>query len=119
MVDVLKKYDAIVVGAGPGGSTIAALLAKKGKKVLIVDKNPKAGGRMMTIVHDGFHYEMFPINCVPQKNAHYEKTGVNQPSPKSPIHGLYYVGCNAGGSGLGTHQAVDSALNVFEMLSRE
>ncbi len=30
----------------------------------------------------------------------------------SPIPGLYYVGCDAGGFGLGTHQAVDSAVNV-------
>jgi prolycopene isomerase len=59
-------YDAIVIGAGPGGSAAAALLAKEGKKVLLVDKNKSAGGRMMTI-HDkeGFHYELFPINGCP------------------------------------------------------
>ena len=31
---------------------------------------------------------------------------------ESPIDGLFYVGCDAGGFGLGTHQAVDSAVNV-------
>lgn len=31
-------YDVIVVGGGPGGSTCAALLGKKGRKVLLVDK---------------------------------------------------------------------------------
>ena len=67
------NYDIIVVGAGPGGSAIAVLLARRGYKVLIVDKNPRAGGRMMTIHKDGFHYELFPINGVPQKNSHFER----------------------------------------------
>ena len=65
------KFDIIIVGAGPGGSAIGALLAKKGLDVL--DKNPRAGGRMMTIHKDGFHYELFPINGVPQQNSHFER----------------------------------------------
>ncbi|MHA1167896.1 MAG: phytoene desaturase family protein [Candidatus Hodarchaeales archaeon] len=68
-----KDYDAIVVGAGPGGSTMAALLAKNNLKVLLVDKNPRAGGRMMTFHKNGFYYELFPINGVPAKNSHFEK----------------------------------------------
>ena len=60
----------IVIGAGPGGSAAAALLAKAGKRVLLVDKNPSAGGRMRTI-HDaeGFHYELFPINGCPANGS--------------------------------------------------
>ncbi|WP_085834068.1 phytoene desaturase family protein [Clostridium merdae] len=69
----MKKYDVIVIGAGPGGTTAASLLAHSGKKVLLLDKNPKPGGRMMTIHKDGFSYEMFPINCVPQHNSLFEK----------------------------------------------
>ena len=66
----MEKYDVIVIGAGPGGSAAAALLAKEGKKVLLVDKNKSAGGRMMTI-HDkeGFHYELFPINGCPAEGS--------------------------------------------------
>ena len=33
-----QKYDAIVVGAGPAGSTAARLLARSGAKVLLADK---------------------------------------------------------------------------------
>ena len=58
-------YDVIVIGAGPGGSTSAALLAKWGLKTLVLDKNPRAGGTMMTFSRDGFTYEMFPIFGVP------------------------------------------------------
>jgi hypothetical protein len=35
---------------------------------------------------------------------------------ESPIDGLFYVGCDAGGFGLGTHQAVDSAVNVSRLV---
>jgi phytoene dehydrogenase-like protein len=69
----MDHYDVIVVGAGPGGTTVASLLANSGKKVLLIDKNPKPGGRMMTINRDGFSYELFPINCVPQHNSLFEK----------------------------------------------
>ncbi|MDQ6695324.1 MAG: NAD(P)/FAD-dependent oxidoreductase [Chloroflexota bacterium] len=34
----MKRYDAIVVGAGPAGSATSALLAKKGLSVLLLDK---------------------------------------------------------------------------------
>lgn len=44
-----NQFDVIVVGAGPGGATIAALLANANKRVLLIDKNPKPGGRMMTV----------------------------------------------------------------------
>lgn len=66
-------YDAIVVGAGPGGSAIAALLAQEGLRVLLIDKNAQAGGKMMTVQRDGFSYEMFPINAVPARNSLFEK----------------------------------------------
>lgn len=36
-----KKYDVIVIGAGPGGATSAALLSKMGLKVLLLGKNPQ------------------------------------------------------------------------------
>ncbi|NQT72040.1 MAG: NAD(P)/FAD-dependent oxidoreductase [Chloroflexi bacterium] len=38
--------------------------------------------------------------------------GRYKPSPKAPIQGLFYVGIDAGGCGVGTHNAVDSATKV-------
>ena len=44
------------------------------------------------------------------------QVGKNKPSAKMPIEGLYLVGCDAGGRGVGTEQASDSALNVSKMI---
>ena len=68
-----EQFDAIVIGAGPGGVTIASLLANASKRVLLVDKNDRAGGRMSTFEKDGFSYEMFPLNGVPSTNSLFEE----------------------------------------------
>ncbi len=45
--------------------------------------------------------------------------GSQKPSARAPIRGLFYVGCDAGGYGCGTHQAVDSGVNVAALVERE
>jgi choline dehydrogenase-like flavoprotein len=35
-----QRYDAVIVGSGPGGATVAKELSKKGKKVLILERGP-------------------------------------------------------------------------------
>ncbi|MCZ7527155.1 MAG: hypothetical protein M5U14_12695 [Acidimicrobiia bacterium] len=42
--------------------------------------------------------------------------GRSKPDPRTPLAGLYLVGCDAGGVGSGTHQAVDSAFRVADMV---
>ncbi|MFH1139148.1 MAG: FAD-dependent oxidoreductase [Pseudomonadota bacterium] len=43
-----ERYDAVVVGAGVGGLTVAALLAYEKWKVLLVEQADRVGGRAMT-----------------------------------------------------------------------
>ena len=69
----MNTFDAIVIGAGPGGVTIASLLANEGKRILLIDKNDRAGGRMSTFIKDGFSYELFPLNGVPSTNSLFEE----------------------------------------------
>jgi len=45
----LKKYDAIVIGAGHNGLTNAAYLAKAGLDVLVVEKNEFIGGATVSL----------------------------------------------------------------------
>lgn len=42
------KYDVVVVGAGIAGMAAAALLAKEGQKVCLVERSPYLGGRAMS-----------------------------------------------------------------------
>jgi prolycopene isomerase len=44
--------------------------------------------------------------------------GVNKPSIRAPIAGLFYVGCDAGGTGVGTQQAIESGMNVADAVTR-
>jgi len=46
------------------------------------------------------------------------QSGKNRPGAKSPIPGLFYVGNDVEGVGLGTHLAVDSGFKVYNMLGR-
>lgn len=44
----MRKYDILIVGAGLFGSVLANCLAKYGKNVLIVEKEPEPGGTVAT-----------------------------------------------------------------------
>ena len=52
------SYDVVVVGAGIGGLTAAALLANKGLQVLLVDKNERAGGYAQSMERGGFTFDL-------------------------------------------------------------
>ena len=45
---MIDKYDAIVIGAGHNGLVCSALLAKAGKKVLVLEANNQVGGAAIT-----------------------------------------------------------------------
>jgi phytoene dehydrogenase-like protein len=44
--------------------------------------------------------------------------GHRKPSPSAPIQGLFYVGVDAGGYGVGIHHATESAVNVAPIVLR-
>ena len=60
----MKKYDAIVIGAGHNGLTNAAYLAKSGLKVLVVEKNDYIGGASVSReLHEGWTYSNCSYVC--------------------------------------------------------
>ena len=52
------KYDAIVVGSGLGGLTTAALLAKAGRRVLVLERHYTAGGFTHSYRRRGFEWDV-------------------------------------------------------------
>ncbi|TET14855.1 MAG: FAD-dependent oxidoreductase, partial [Dehalococcoidia bacterium] len=67
-----SEYDVVVVGAGFGGSSCAALLAKRGLKVLLLDKNAKAGGKAIAISKKGFTYTAWVVITAPIQGNMFE-----------------------------------------------
>ncbi|SFR55899.1 FAD-dependent oxidoreductase [Anaeromicropila populeti] len=50
----MKRYDLIIVGAGPAGLSAAIEAAKKGLKVIVFDENAKPGGQLFKQIHKFF-----------------------------------------------------------------
>src|SRR5690606_24375278 len=51
--NAVKRYDAVVIGAGAGGMSAAARLVAAGKKVLLAERLDRLGGRASSEVIDG------------------------------------------------------------------
>ena len=50
----MKRYDLIIVGAGPAGLSAGIEAAKKGVKVVVFDENEKPGGQLFKQIHKFF-----------------------------------------------------------------
>ncbi|WP_299180661.1 NAD(P)/FAD-dependent oxidoreductase [uncultured Aquimarina sp.] len=65
------KYDAIIVGSGMGSLTVGAILAKEGKKVLILERHYTAGGFTHVFKRKGYEWDVgiHYIGGVQQENS--------------------------------------------------
>jgi prolycopene isomerase len=68
-----RSWDVIVIGAGIGGATCAALLARRGVRTLLIDKNAMPGGKAMTVGGSGFRYELWPIVGGPSLDSQFAR----------------------------------------------
>jgi prolycopene isomerase len=54
----MMDADVIIIGAGMAGLTCGCLLAQKGLKVLMIEKNQKVGGCCTSFEKDGFSFDL-------------------------------------------------------------
>ena len=54
--------DAIIIGSGIGGLSTAAIMAKAGKKVLVLEQHDQAGGCCHTFIDKGIVLCLY--NCL-------------------------------------------------------
>ena len=54
----MKDYDVVVIGAGLGGLSSAAYLAKEGKKVLLLERHYVPGGYASSFLRGRFEFEI-------------------------------------------------------------
>jgi phytoene dehydrogenase-like protein len=53
----MKKYDDIVVGSGISGMTMALILGMNGRRVLLLEKNPRIGGSVARFYKEGIPFD--------------------------------------------------------------
>jgi phytoene dehydrogenase-like protein len=54
MTSSTERFDALVIGAGAGGLSAAALLSHHGYRTLLVESRDRVGGRASSVVEDGY-----------------------------------------------------------------
>jgi len=54
----MTDYDAAIIGSGVGGTGVGALLASKGLKILLIEKNDLIGGRCSTYIKEGYKLDV-------------------------------------------------------------
>jgi len=55
---VPAELDAIVIGSGMGGLTFSAIMAKAGKRVLVLEQHDQAGGCCHTYIDKGYEFDV-------------------------------------------------------------
>ena len=58
----MKDYDVVIIGGGIGSLACAGILASEGVKVLVLEKNPAAGGYLTSFKRKGFTFDS-AVDC--------------------------------------------------------
>ena len=70
---IKDKYDVIVIGAGIGGLTCGAFLAKEGLSVLVVEQHSKPGGCCASFKRKGFTFDTgFDFFCGAERGGMFD-----------------------------------------------
>ncbi len=92
-----ERYDVVVIGAGLGGLIAAALLARAGRKVLVLERNASVGGAASTykmgdlVIEGSLHETADPRDPFDPKHRILERVGVLGDIDWVPVGALYEV----------------------------
>jgi len=92
-----KRYDVIVIGAGLGGLTAAALMAQSGRKILLIERSASVGGAASTykvgdlMIEASLHETSDPRNPADPKHQPLARLGVLESIEWVPVGSLYEV----------------------------
>ncbi len=92
-----ERYDVIVIGAGLGGLTAAALIARSGRKTLLIERNASVGGAASTykvgdmLVEASLHETSNPLDPIDPKHAVLSRIGVLDAVEWVPVGPVYEV----------------------------
>lgn len=56
-----RETDIVVVGAGLSGLVCACVLARAGRRVVVIDRARRAGGRLKTVQYQGYAVDLGPV----------------------------------------------------------
>ncbi len=93
----MQRWDVIVIGAGLGGMLTAAILARRGRRVLVLERQPAPGGRLRSYDIDGFVVDcgafLWPNKFLDQALAAAAVTGfVGSEIPARDVMRIYIQG---------------------------
>ncbi len=115
-----KSYDAIVIGSGIGGLTSGALLAKKGLRVFLIEKEKQVGGYVVSFKREGFTFDAtgaFVGGCQGggEFNQILKEIGIHEEIEFIPIHQIQnlYPGFEIHFQEGGFSSYTEALLNLF------
>jgi predicted Rossmann fold flavoprotein len=83
----VSRYDLIIVGAGACGLMTAGIAGKNGKKVLVLEKNPEAGKKLLITGGGRCNYTNLQVTAhdYVSSNRHFCKSILSRWTPKDTI----------------------------------
>jgi len=93
----MARYDVVVIGAGLGGLTAGAILAREGRKVLVIERSNSVGGAASSykvgdlFVEGSLHETSDPQQYLDLKHTPLQRAGVLGTIDWAPSTALYEV----------------------------